>query len=228
MTKAKILTSIKEIPAYLKLIGMDFSIVHHMVEELSPKKYSDEYYQTFHEGNYRQTFLVASEHMDYDISLEDGSFFQFTAINENEIHYSFFHRIENILSYEQYVEEYLTEENIETIEQEYAWYLSTDKDRVNSCPIRFDVSKSEYSMGTHAYAHMHIGINTDIRIPVDKIIKPLAFVDFIIKHMYKNYWDRAYLNDSKFKQKVDELKKESETIEIDLFTDTEKRLIYIT
>ena len=44
----------------------------------------------------------------------------------------------------------------------------------------------------HAYAHLHIGTGNDIRIPVDKVLSPLHFVDFVIKHMYKTKRDDAY------------------------------------
>lgn len=226
MNNAKILTSIEDIFKYLKMASISF-IKTYKCKDLSPKKYSDKYYQTFHDGNYRQTFVIAAENNDYDICLEDGSFFQFTATNDKDIHYSFFHKIEKIMSYEEYEAAYLTEENIDMIETEYEMYLSTDKELIKSCPIRYDVSESEYSEGTHAFAHLHIGIDTDIRIPVSKIFSPIIFVDFVIKHMYKEQWDKAYLFNPKFKTIVTKLKQESEIISKEFFTDEEKKLIFI-
>lgn len=227
MTKAKILASIEESLKYLKKTGIEFEETF-KIKELSPSKYSEKYYNTFHEGNYEKTFVVAAENGDFDIRLSDGSFFQFTAKNEEDIHYSFFPRIEEILSFNQYVAKYLDEENADTIEQEYESYLSADKKPLNPCPIRYDVSKSEYKEGTHAYAHWHIGINTNIRIPSDKICKPICFVDFVVKNFYKKEWDNAYLHNQGFRRYVCSLKNQAEIIASNNFSEEERKLLFLT
>ena len=79
----------------------------------------------------------------------------------------------------------------------------------------------------HAYAHLHIGIENDIRIPVDKILSPMHFVDFVIKHMYRAKWDNAYAKNEKFKVLVDCLKSQSEKIADEYFTSAEQNLLYI-
>ena len=86
MKTAKILTSIEEALKYLDMAAISYETTYKR-KELQPRKYSDIYYQTFHDGNYEKTFIVASENRDFDIMLEDGSLFQFTARNENDIHY---------------------------------------------------------------------------------------------------------------------------------------------
>ena len=226
MKAAKILTSIEEIQKYLAAVKISYHVTHH-IKELLPCKYSDAYYQTFHEGDYVKTFIAASENRDYDIMLEDGSLFQFTSCNENDIHYSFLHRIEKIMSFDEFYDIYACEENIDTIEQDYEYYLSGDKVQLYSCPIRYDVAKSEYTEMYHAYAHLHIGIETDIRIPIDRVIPPLHFVDFVIKHMYKTNWDNAYDSNEKFRELVTSLKFQTEVIKEDGFTDNERKLLYI-
>ena len=55
------------------------------------------------------------------------------------------------------------------------------------CPIRYDVEEREYVSAIHPCAHLHIWIDTNIRIPINKVIKPLTFVDFVKKtHIKKN------------------------------------------
>lgn len=226
MKTGKILTSIEDIIKYLNKVNIKCTSTYKR-KVLQPQKYSDEYYHTFHDGDYKKTFLVASEKRDYDIMLEDGSLFQFTACSESDIHYSFLHRIETNMSFEEFYELYGTDDNMDIIEQEYEYYLSSDKNELSACPIRYDVAKTEYTEMHHSYAHLHIGIDTDIRIPSDKIMSPLYFVDFIIKHMYKEKWDNAYKSDDTFKLLVESLKAQTEPIDELFFTEKEKKLLYL-
>ncbi len=226
MKAAKILTSIEEVLKYLDAVEISYNATYKR-KNLQPKKYSDEYYQTFHDGDYKKTFIVASKNRDFDIMLEDGSLFQFTSCNENDIHYSFLHRIEKNMSFDEFYDEYATDENIDTIEQDYEYYLSGDKERLYTCPIRFDVAETEYKEMYHAYAHLHIGMDTDIRIPVDKVLSPMHFVDFVIKHIYKAMWDNAYAHNDKFKELVNCMKSQAEEIQEDKFSNIERSLLYI-
>lgn len=227
MTSAKILTSIEKVLEYLDMVKISYDCTLKR-KNLLPGKYSEEYFQTCHSGDYNKKFLVASKNLDYDIILEDGSFFQFTSTSSTDIHYSFLHKIEKALSYNEFIEKYLTEENIDSIAQEYEMYLSTDKKSTYPCPIRYDVARHEYKEGLHACAHLHIGVDSEIRIPFDKIIRPLAFVDFVIKHTYKEKWDKAFITNEKFKNLINNLKNQSEKIEETDFTTNEKLQLYIT
>lgn len=227
MNKAKIYASIQDAIKYLDMVDISYSLTT-KIKDLNPRKYSEEYFQACHKNDYLEKFNIALRNSDYDIILEDGSFFQFTATSDEDIHYSFFHKIEQTLTHEEFLNKYLTEDNYDSIEQEYEMYLSTDKTRINSCPIRFDVAEKEYKEGLHAFAHLHIGVGTEIRIPFDKIIKPAFFVDFVIKHIYKSKWDKAYLKKRKFIEKVNSLKGESEKLTEESFSDGEKLQLYIT
>lgn len=118
-------------------------------------------------------------------------------------------------------------ENIDTIGQDYEYYLTGNKEHIYSCPIRYDVAENEYTEMHHAYAHLHIGIENDIRIPVDKVLSPMHFVDFVVKHMYKAKWDNAYVKNEKFKAIVNCLKSQAEKIANEHFTSAEQNLLYI-
>ena len=226
MIAAKILTSIEEVLKYLDAVAISYNTTYKR-KNFQPQKYSDAYYQTFHDEDYKKTFIVASENRDFDIMLEDGSLFQFTSRNENDIHYSFLHRIEKNMSFEEFYDTYATEDNIDTIEQDYEYYLAGDKEALYTCPIRYDVAETEYAEMYHAYAHLHIGIETDIRIPVDKVLSPMHFVDFVIKHMYKTKWDDAYAHNERFKELVNCLKSQAENVTDNYFTQAEHNLLYI-
>lgn len=227
MTSAQLLSSIEIACKYLKKLEL-FCDSTHKVKRLSPSKYSDEYYQTFHDNDYNKTFVIASQNRDYDILLKDGSFFQFTARNSTDIHYSFFPCIEQTLSFEQYFDEFATEDNIDYLEQEYEMYLSTDREQTFPCPIRYDYATSEYTEVLHPCAHIHIGINTDIRLACNKVLKPEVFVDWVIKNMYKQEWDALYQSDERIRRYVCKLKDQSESLSADMFSDTEKKLLHIT
>ncbi len=77
-------------------------------------------------------------------------------------------------------------------------------------------------------AHLHIGAETQIRIPMDKVIKPLEFVDFVVKHTYKEKWDDAFIHNDKFRTLVKKIKKQSNKVVSKYFTDDEKLQLYIT
>ena len=227
MTSAKILVSIEDVLNYLDVVGISYTCTVKR-KNLKPGKYSEAYFQACHTGDYKAKFLTALHNSDYDIILEDDSFFQFTSESPKDIHYSFFHRIEQTLSYSEFEEKYLTEDNIDTIAQEYEMYLTTDKPQTYPCPIRYDVADREYKEGLHAYEDIHIGVETEVRISMDKIIKPLGFVDFVIKHMYKQKWDQAYINNEKFRTLVKKIKNQAKQLKDCNFTSDEKHQLYIT
>lgn len=231
MTEAQILTSLNEVKEYLNLLEIDFHFSP-KAHNITPNKYSDKYFQAVDTGNYELIYYSALENNDYDILLsDDSSFFQFSATkiggNINSLRFAYYPPFKDTMSLDDFLNLYLNDSNEDTILNEYELYLQTN-DKINYiCPIRFDFSEPEYSEGTHAIAHLHIGFNTHIRIPISIILKPIVFVDFIIKHTFKPIWDSAYLTNNKFSKIVEQIKNSCENIELKYFTDREKKQLFI-
>lgn len=74
MTSAKILVSIEDVLNYLDVVGISYTCTVKR-KNLKPGKYSEAYFQACHTGDYKAKFLTALHNSDYDIILEDGSFF---------------------------------------------------------------------------------------------------------------------------------------------------------
>ena len=75
----------------------------------------------------------------------------------------------------------------------------------------------------HAYSHLHIGLNNEIRIPVGIQITPLAFTMFVVRHVYYDIWVYAVSN-----SKVDmNHKLKCEELPSDLWTDAEKKMLFL-
>ena len=53
---------------------------------------------------------------------------------------------------------------------------------------RYDYSESQYSEGRHPAAHIHLGIDTEIRVACEKKLKPSSFVLFILRQFYPEIW----------------------------------------
>lgn len=67
--------------------------------------------------------------------------------------------------------------------------------------FRYDVDSVRYMPNIHSYAHLHVGIGNDIRIPCASILTPVAFVVFVIKQTYKESWENC-LKDEVRKKKI--------------------------
>ena len=78
MTSAKILVSIEYVLDYLDMVSISYACTVKR-KNLKPGKYSEAYFQACHTGDYKAKFLTVLHNSDYDIILEDGSFFQFTS-----------------------------------------------------------------------------------------------------------------------------------------------------
>ena len=57
MKTAQILTSIEQVSKYLDAVDISYDVTY-KAKELGPQKYSDAYYQTFHDGDYKKTFII--------------------------------------------------------------------------------------------------------------------------------------------------------------------------
>lgn len=57
MKAAKILTSIEDVLKFLDAVAISYNATYKR-KNLQPQKYSDAYYQTFHDGDYKKHLLL--------------------------------------------------------------------------------------------------------------------------------------------------------------------------
>lgn len=92
--------------------------------------------------------------------------------------------------------------------------------------IRYDVSETEYEEGIHPYAHIHIGLHNEMRIPVSKVLTPEMFTAFVVKMVYYQLWkdkkDKTYLVEF-----YSSVKKGSEAVSLDFFSEVDKQDLYM-
>ena len=100
--------------------------------------------------------------------------------------------------------------------------------RINSGAtyMRYDVDSRgrQGNENIHAFTHLHIGLNNNIRIPIGLHLTPLAFVVFVIRHVYYDDWANA------IRQGTVNLdyKRYCESLPEDVWTESERTQLFIS
>lgn len=200
---------------------------------------SDEFRTASIKNSYFKAYLAGVEHYDFDILLKDQSFLQFQ-FTENEgvidLRYSYFQNPVEFVDYETYVKEqiliYKMQESVEEVgmllEQEYNQFLNEQELNSNFTTIRYDVDYPNYKPLIHSVSHLHIGHNNHLRVPLDKIISPVKFVLFVIKHAYYYDWKDKIESGHDMNLFFELCKKGELTLDAKVFHELEKSDMYLT
>lgn len=179
-------------------------------KKLNKDGVSDEFKRASYKGDYFSAYKAGISNFDYDFLLKDNSFFQFTLKDGNngnlpDARYAFFQNPQEYITYEQYIE-YLRGKSIienETNDEiglsfvdEYEQHLIEQQLNLSSTTIRYDVDEPGYIPLIHSVSHIHIGHINNVRIPCNRILSPMKFVLFVIKHVYYYEWKNAINNPS--------------------------------
>jgi hypothetical protein len=160
------------------------------------------------QADYYTVYKTAIENFDYDILLADDSLLQFSFAEDEEgsmpiIRYAFFQNPKHYTSYNSYLDllrkdgvvvEESNEDIGDTFREEHEQYLIEAQVNSECTSIRYDTDLKNYRPRVHSFAHMHIGNYGEVRLPCDKIITPLKFSLFILRHVYYTDWKRAILD----------------------------------
>lgn len=80
----------------------------------------------------------------------------------------------------------------------YQNFVVSVSDHKSFTPVRLDQHPLQYDPINHPAHHLHIGYENDSRIPVKRILTPLAFTAFIISTFYPKTWkemhESGYIN----------------------------------
>lgn len=74
-------------------------------------------------------------------------------------------------------------------QEEFEMVFDTAELRSNTTPMRYDYDEKSYRAGVHPVAHLHIGINNQIRIGLDREMNPISFLLFVIRQRYPANWE---------------------------------------
>jgi len=179
------------------------------IKSINEKGVSPQFKLASIKEDYVKAYLEGLKYYDYDFLLNDQSFFQFEFSKTKDfidIRYAFFQNPINYVTYLEYLEEQIKTHEIaesieeigELLEDEYNQYLNEQELKSNYTTIRYDSDQNNYRPLIHSVSHLHIGHMNNVRIPIDKIISPLQFVLFTIKHVYYQEWKEKVEDDLEF------------------------------
>lgn len=137
------------------------------------------------ETPYRELYLIALKQRDYNVLMTDYSLVQFYGVefeDEFRVRYAF------------YPNPFLIPDKgqpQETGFEEFEEYmqLTSESIEVNRRPIlRFEVARGDYAHLRHPTAHLHLGLDSEARMPVDKALTPLAFTFIVGRIFFFDAW----------------------------------------
>lgn len=199
--------------------------------ELSPSKFSNEFFQVSQDSDYRGIYKTALERRDYDFLLEDLSFLQFSCeITDNSnptCRYAYYEAASYFPTYEEFLDElnFSYDECGDTLFEEYEQALDESRLKSSVTPMRYDYDEKLYEPPFHPVAHLHIGSGNDVRLPLSYRMPPHAFVAFVIRHAYWKQWKQLMVNDN-FRD-IYQVKNQCHPLDSRFFSNDEKLDFYI-
>ena len=200
-------------------------------ENVHNRSYSDACPMYSRSKEYKVIYQNLVDYRDYDVLLKDDSMFQMS-YQSGEYRLMFIQNPLEYMSFETFLENSgweIDQENLEELHELYDDDYSQTLEEMNlnsgDMYLRYDVDfhGRKDNENIHAYTHLHVGLNNNIRIPVGRYMSPLAFTMFVIRHVYYDVWVEAVRN-SKI---VFDYKNQCEQLPAKLWTEAEKRDFYL-
>lgn len=110
---------------------------------------------------------------------------------------------------------------------EYQQFLNESADYDYVTPIRYDYDESGYISIIHYASHLHIGLNSHMRIGLELELTPLAFTGLVVSYFFYGAWKKAMLI-PEFCEKYLKHKTACDVLPRDFFTAEDKMHFYIT
>lgn len=202
ITIAKLKTDYVEAKKLLRDMNFLYSENKQKSLNFSNENFSKEFKKASLKSDYSNCYKVARDNQDYNLLLEDNSFFQFGYTQNSdgkliELRYSYYEAPAYVESYEDFLikMEFDYKEIGDALYEEYQQYISETNLKNHVTSIRYDFNIDQRVEGIHPTSHLHIGQDNDIRLPMSFLMTPLTFVSFVIRHSYWKKWKIA-LNDS--------------------------------
>ncbi|ELY8226438.1 DUF2290 domain-containing protein [Enterococcus faecalis] len=203
--------------------------------DFSFSKFSTDFVNCFMDSDYEEIFKVSMQNGDYDILLNDDSFFQFSCENtsggveKGNIRYAYYEKTRDYKTYSEFLTD--LDFNYSDVGEEflgyYEQYISEAKLKTSVTPIRYDYDIKNFKSVSHPISHFHIGFNNEIRLPVDKIILPVDFVMFILQNVYPAVFKKCY-DENLILSEFRTSKSKCEILSIDHFCDDTKKRLFLS
>jgi|SRR5690554_3813639 len=224
--------SLKDAISFIQEIGLFKSVGVKTVGQ-----YSEEIKKISKTKNHREIYECAIKNLDYEILLTDDSIFQFS-YNAGELRYAFIQNPAKFVSKEDYLTYILTPDEINEIESvddllelvnenEYEQFLNEQELNSTSNILRYDASSLGYKPLIHPFSHIHIGLNSDFRIPVSILLTPLTFAKFCIKNTYYEIWKNAFTIIEDFPNRILQSKNLCNLLDNKQWSEIEKAELYL-
>ncbi|WP_395683171.1 DUF2290 domain-containing protein [Dokdonella sp.] len=126
----------------------------------------------------------------YHVRMADHSIFIFSEGAKPS--YAFLHSPLQIVTFAEYLEalgERDTPRARALHREDYAHVFDTASLREYVTPIRFDYDAASYRAGARPAAHIHIGLDNEIRLAANKM-SAVSFLLFVMRQMYPKCWER--------------------------------------
>jgi hypothetical protein len=201
--------------------------------------HSEEFKNICRKNRHTDIYNVAIENNDFEILLCDDSIFQFT-LDNGILRYTFIQNPHIFISRENYLNAIYTPEellqftdtdllelNSSIKDEEYEQFYNEQDINLESHIIRYDLDDKGYSPLIHAFSHLHIGLNENLRIPCSKILTPHKFVIFVIKNTYYDDWKKAHKKDEKLPILIKESKERCRSLPSNYWNDIDKYELYL-
>lgn len=159
----------------------------------------------FRNKPYKEVWEICFAEKFYNFLLQDYSLFQFRADFHSPVYnYCFYESPHRILAYTDYVQSEfnLSDEELQEIgdllRYDYEGFLSSSEYKEDTTPVRYDYDPLRYLEARHPASHMHMGHNNNIRIRTKKLLKPLSFLEFVLRQYYPEKWIEFLNSDINF------------------------------
>lgn len=235
MNNGAIVDGIARAKKLLKKLNIGFTTnTRFPADYLVPSKFSEDFFWISQEKNYDSIHKTALENGDYDIILDDYSFFQFSRSESGVIRYAYYQSSREIITYEEFMKEY----GFETIEydlysydekpfyRDYEQFVDEAKISNSVTPIRYDYNSEQYQGITHPVSHLHIGHENQVRVPLKVILSPQAFICFVVRHIYYDKW-KEVISDTAFLQDYLSVKQTCTSLDSEYFNLDEANDLYL-
>lgn len=230
MNKGAFWASVEKGVQLLSELGLNKDTNYHKVFDYTPecKVYS-------RSEDYDFIFNSLINNCDYDVMLFDGSMLQFDYKSASDIRMVY---IQYPRVYESF-EEFLAVLKItfsddelyelkEAFDSDYRQYLSEKPRLLSPTYFRYDLDAKnrQNNENIHAYAHLHVGLNNSIRIPVGIDLNPITFILFILRHVYYDRWIEA-IRKGQIKQEYLDCKRQCLRLDANVWTDEEQKTLFL-
>ena len=228
MNEGAFFDSLNKCNSFLKGLKVLHKVNYINIKKSSIQKYSKEFIETCRNKSYEEIYRCAIENDDFDFLLKDGSFFQFSIdINGNNenVRLAYYPSLCQI-SYDQFLKEELDVEYEDVGDEYIEFYHQFIIEHIPNAvtPLRYDYNDQIYTEMIHSAAHLHFGYEENIRIPINRKLKPLLFVKLVTEYYFYEQWKKLLVDGKEGLLYIDS---DFEEIKVEYFSSDDQRIPYL-